>query len=131
VHKLVAGPANGKLSSFSAAALVATSTRKLFLPLHKRFYLVVCELHCDSAGFPSVGRDKVCEAGFVIRRRRLNVAEEHAPQAVALLKQIGELTAKLATVQRGVEKRVLKRRHRITAGPPTGGLGATAVLAKS
>ena len=42
---------------------------KLFLDVHSRFYLVVCELHCVTPGFPSVSRDKVCETGFVIRRR--------------------------------------------------------------
>ena len=43
--------------------------RKLYLDIHKRFYLVVCELYCDAAGFPNVDRAQVCEAGFVIRRR--------------------------------------------------------------
>ncbi len=47
---------------------VPTPTRKLFLDSHKRFYLVVCELHCDVFGFPNASRDGVCEAGFVIRR---------------------------------------------------------------
>lgn len=42
--------------------------RKLFLDTHKRHYLVVCELHCDTPGFPNTGRDQVCEAGFVVRR---------------------------------------------------------------
>lgn len=46
-----------------------TETRKLFLDTHKRFYLVVCELHCDMPGFPSVNREQVCDAGFVVRRR--------------------------------------------------------------
>jgi hypothetical protein len=45
--------------------------RKLFLHAHKRFYVVACELHCDAAGLPNVERDAVCEAGFVIRRRRV------------------------------------------------------------
>lgn len=44
------------------------SLRKLYLDTHKRFYLVVCELHCDLGGFPNASRDDVCEAGFVIRR---------------------------------------------------------------
>jgi hypothetical protein len=55
-----------------------TTTRKLFLDTHKRFYLVVCELHCDTAGFPSVKRDEVCDAGFVIRRRVLSSLTEVA-----------------------------------------------------
>lgn len=47
-----------------------TATRKLFLPSHKRFYLVVVELHCDVPGLPSASREDVCEAGFVVRRLR-------------------------------------------------------------
>lgn len=46
-----------------------TGVRKLYLPTHKRHYLVVCELHCDLPGFPSVNPDRVCQAGFVVRRR--------------------------------------------------------------
>lgn len=44
--------------------------RKLFLPNHNRFYLVVCEIHCDIPGFPSAKREDICEAFFVIRRRQ-------------------------------------------------------------
>ena len=51
------------------ARMVPTGVRKLYLPTHKRFYLVVCELHCYVAGFPMVTRDQVCQAGFVVRRR--------------------------------------------------------------
>ena len=46
-----------------------TNTRKIFLDTHKRFYLVVSGIHCDGPGFPKVAREKVCKAGFVIRRR--------------------------------------------------------------
>ncbi|NOY61982.1 MAG: hypothetical protein GXP10_02300 [Gammaproteobacteria bacterium] len=42
---------------------------KLFHGAHSRFYVVTCELHCDAAGFPSVAREQVCEAGFVVRKR--------------------------------------------------------------
>jgi hypothetical protein len=59
--------------SLSLNVLVKTDTRLLFLDAHKRFYLVVAELHCDTAGFPNGDRDKVCEAGFVIRRRVADV----------------------------------------------------------
>lgn len=64
----VPSPAMRRLRK-GAASLVRTDTRKLFLDTHNRFYLVLCELHCDSPGFPSVRRDRVCEAGFVVRRR--------------------------------------------------------------
>ena len=59
--------------------------RKLFLDTHSRFYLVVVELHCDAAGFPSVDRDEVCEAGFVVRRRKPHIEPEIFEQFVGLL----------------------------------------------
>ncbi|KRB43010.1 hypothetical protein [Terrabacter sp. Root181] len=50
-----------------------THRRKLFLTSHHRHYLVVCSIHCDTAGFPHARRDDVCEAGFVVRRRRVDL----------------------------------------------------------
>ncbi|NUN11999.1 MAG: hypothetical protein HUU55_00025 [Myxococcales bacterium] len=47
---------------------VPSTRRKLFLPTHKRFYVVVCEVHCAVPGFPNVSRDQICQAGFVVRR---------------------------------------------------------------
>lgn len=52
-----------------------SALRKLYQPTHDRHYLVSCELHCDAPGFPRVGRDQVCQAGFVVRRRRSVVPE--------------------------------------------------------
>ncbi len=61
----------GKRRRLSDLGYFPTTTRKLFLDTHKRFYLVVCELHCEMPGFPSVNREQVCDAGFVVRRRIL------------------------------------------------------------
>uniref|UniRef100_UPI003F49150D hypothetical protein n=1 Tax=Cupriavidus yeoncheonensis TaxID=1462994 RepID=UPI003F49150D len=52
------------------ARLAPSSLRKLYQPAHDRHYLVTCELHCEEPGFPRVARHKVCQAGFVLRRRR-------------------------------------------------------------
>lgn len=52
------------------ARLAPGQLRKLYQPVHDRHYLVSCELHCDMPGFPRVDRRKVCQAGFVMRRRR-------------------------------------------------------------
>jgi hypothetical protein len=68
--------------------LVRTDRRKLFLDTHKRFYLVVCELHCDGPGFPSTSRDQVCEAGLVVRRRRVVTPRESQPEAARLLREL-------------------------------------------
>jgi len=119
----------------------AANTRKLFLPSHKRFYLVVCELHCDSPGLPMVNREKVCETGFVVRRRSLSFGAEHAPAAQALVDQITDLSAQLAAIERGGSARLLKKRAMMTRGgvigmistlasPPPQGRVADAVKAK-
>jgi hypothetical protein len=63
----------GRKQSLSHNVMNNTGIRKLFLDTHKRFYIVVCELHCDAAGFPMVNRDQACEAGFVIRRRSVEI----------------------------------------------------------
>jgi hypothetical protein len=65
-------PVNRKafLGDFFRARLAPGSLRKLYQPIHDRHYLVSCELHCDVPGFPRVDRKKVCQAGFVVRRRR-------------------------------------------------------------
>lgn len=52
------------------ARLAPSDLRKLYQPSHDRYYLVTCELHCDAPGFPRVDRRQVCQAGFVVRRRR-------------------------------------------------------------
>jgi hypothetical protein len=51
------------------ARLAPTGLRKLYQPTHDRHYVVSCELHCDAPGLPSVTRQQVCQAGFVVRRR--------------------------------------------------------------
>ncbi|MEQ1545833.1 hypothetical protein [Methyloglobulus sp.] len=77
------------------AQLVGTGVRKLFLPSHGRHYLIVCELHCDIAGFPAVPDKEVCQAGFVVRRRRLDYPVESRPEALALLRELMAAQAKL------------------------------------
>jgi hypothetical protein len=86
----------GKLRRLSALGYVPTTTRKLFLDTHKRFYLIVCELHCDMQGFPSVKRDEVCEAGFVIRRR---IVPQLTP---AVLAEVKPILQSLGTARRGL-----------------------------
>jgi len=68
---------------------------KLFLDLHSRFYIVVCSLHCDVAGYPSVSREQVCEAGFVVRRRILQVPEKAKKPLSVILRSATYLKRKL------------------------------------
>jgi hypothetical protein len=88
----------GKPRRLSEKGYFPTSTRKLFLDTHKRFYLVVCELHCDMPGFPAVKREEICDLGFVIRRR---TASTITPPAI---KEVTPILAGLASAQQvGVE----------------------------
>jgi hypothetical protein len=92
----------------SERTLVKTDVRKVFLDIHKRFYLVVCELHCDAPGFPSADRDQACEAGLVVRRRQLQLpvisaadtARTGTRQATRILRGISSTAAELAEVDR-------------------------------
>ncbi|WP_214408245.1 hypothetical protein, partial [Pseudonocardia lacus] len=74
--------------------------RKLYLASHHRQYLVVCALHCDTAGFPHARRDDVCEAGFVVRRRAANVPGGPDGPTAAALRRWAAARRKLAVTQR-------------------------------
>lgn len=87
-------PAGGDL-------LLQTDVRKLYLATHKRFYLVVCELHCNAPGFPNASRTDVCEAGFVIRRR-----VPRRPLRPQLEGRLGELVGGVREAQRVAIERV-------------------------
>lgn len=91
-------PIGGKAQSLSKNVYVSTGVRKLFLDSHKRFYLVVCELHCDAAGLPNVDRDQVCEAGFVVRRRIADVPNAAAPRTATLVQDLTRATAQMAQI---------------------------------
>jgi hypothetical protein len=92
--------------------LSRSTTRKLFLDIHKRFYLVVCELHCDAPGLPSARASDVCEAGFVIRRRGCDVPQPIRRQTSLRLRRIAARRERLARLDRidpGTRVAVLKR----------------------
>jgi hypothetical protein len=96
VQELVARPAptlGGRLRVLATEELRPTSTLKLFLPTHRRFYLVVCELHCEKAGFPNAHAQEVCEAGFVVRRRRFDVGQGTVREARELIGRVEEAAA--------------------------------------
>ncbi|SEP63935.1 hypothetical protein SAMN04488038_10144 [Solimonas aquatica] len=86
-------------AEIAAARLAPSALRKLFLPAHDRHYLIVCELHCESAGFPSVPRQKVCQAGFVIRRRLLPIPAALQAQAQAKNEALIQAEAALADLE--------------------------------
>jgi hypothetical protein len=77
--------------------------RKLFLAQHKRFYLVVCELHCDRFGFPNARADDVCQAGFVLRRRRTPVPAELRADATRLVGRISKRRAQIEMLRDSIQ----------------------------
>ncbi len=102
----------GKISSLfplnKAGALSPTRTRlrstglrKIYLDTHSRHYLVVCELHCDVAGFPAPKPKEVCQAGFVVRRRHLSYPEGARREAAAIVKNLVAVEAELAARANG------------------------------
>jgi hypothetical protein len=111
---------NGKPRRLSELAYVpdGTNTRKIFLDTHKRFYLVVCELHCDAPGFPKASRDDLCEAGFVVRRRTTDVPAAGAREAGAILRDINTARSRLTEIDRaaplamavGAESTIVRQR---------------------
>ena len=80
----------------SVASLHPTGMRKIYLDTHSRHYLVVCELHCDLAGFPSPQAREVCQAGLVVRRRWLSYPQAAKPQARAIVKSLVAVEAAIA-----------------------------------
>lgn len=82
----------------------SSSPFKLFLDMHSRFYVIVCELHCDAAGFPSVDRSKVCEAGFVVRRRVPKVTPALRGEVSSLLRQRAQLQKELVKASLNEQK---------------------------
>ena len=120
VHALRAAPLPsvslaGKLFRFSASRFPdntvvdklyrpdGTNTRKIFLNTHKRFYLVVCSIHCDGPGFPKAARRKVCKAGFVVRRRTLDPPSCAVKEVQPILRRLTDGRARLATVNQLAE----------------------------
>jgi hypothetical protein len=94
------------------ASLVPQGIRKIFLDTHKRYYLVVCELHCDAPGFPTAPASHACQAGFVVRRRYLKYPRSAQPAALALLKEIVAVEAQIAELDQTAPLRPAAARKR-------------------
>ena len=109
---------NGRFEKYLATR---TSIRKLFLNSHRRFYLVVCELHCDVPGFPRARTDDVCQAGFVVRRRYTSYPEAAEPEAAAILKELSRLQLQLAKLERVPAAKRATKQWELLAPPKTNG----------
>lgn len=97
------------------ATLTPTGILKLYLATHKRHYVVVCELHCDAAGFPTVTPDQVCQAGFVVRRRSHQYPKGAKKDAVKILRKITGIHAEIAYLEQTAPARGLAAKRRAQA----------------
>lgn len=88
----------GRRLRLSERRQVATGLRKLFQPTHNRFYLVVCELCCDTAGLPAVAAASGARLGFVVRRRRQGAPSELTVAARPLVEKVLALEAAQAAI---------------------------------
>jgi hypothetical protein len=80
-----------------------TNTRKIFLNTHKRFYLVACSIHCDGPGFPKAAGEKICTAGFVVRRRALKTPASCVDEITPTIKTLAITRAQLGRVSQLAE----------------------------
>ncbi|MQY12621.1 hypothetical protein SRB5_27570 [Streptomyces sp. RB5] len=76
------GRGSGRLR-FVDQAMVLSPLRKLYQPLHSRFYAVVVELFCDEPGLPRPGQVEGVDLSFVVRRERTEVADAQALRELA------------------------------------------------
>jgi len=115
--RLYAPKKNGAAAQAQDATYVSTNLRKLYLPTHKRFYLVVCELHCDIAGFPTTTPKQVCQAGFVVRRRSFSIPETgpNRPDPGQILDQISTAQAEIAYWEETAPAKGTKAKRRAEA----------------
>lgn len=92
--------------------LCPTDIRKIYLDVHRRYYLVVCQLHCDRPGFPRVPFDRVCRAGFVVRRRWTMIPRVAEPEAKRRLERILDIEQTIADLDELRPMRPAKARRR-------------------
>ena len=95
----------GKVPSLFNWSREPTKRRKFFLPAHQRFYVVSIGLHCDRPGFPKVDPSKVAEVGFVIRRERVEVADELKPEAAKKIHDLATARARARSQTRLIQAR--------------------------
>jgi hypothetical protein len=85
---------------FATHSMVRPGPRKLLQAAHERFYAVVVEVFCHQPGLPRPRPDADLEAGFVLRRRNVDI--NATPAMVRRLAR--DLTTQLVAAQ---QKRVV------------------------
>jgi len=127
-------PGKPKSDERLISSLVPTGLRKLYLDIHKRYYLVVCELHCDAPGFPAVTPDQACQGGLVVRRRSFAFPANAKREATELLRKIVGLQVDVAHLDESAPAKgaaLLKRAKAIEKLRAEGAYGAALAQART
>ncbi|RZT17529.1 hypothetical protein EV649_5076 [Kribbella sp. VKM Ac-2569] len=75
----------------ATSALVTTNLRKLYQPMHQRFYAVVVEVFCDSPGLPRAGEHDDIGVEFRMRRMHTTVTGKRRPTRRVATALVAEL----------------------------------------
>ncbi|SEI82675.1 hypothetical protein [Demequina mangrovi] len=87
----VTSPSGNGRARLATSRLVPTHLRKLYQPLHERFYVVVVEVLCDAPGLPRAGRHEDITVGFRMRRLHTCVTGKGQPSRRVASKLVAEL----------------------------------------
>ncbi len=63
----------------ATSKLVRTNLRKLYQPIHQRFYVVVVEVFCDAPGLPRAGLHDEIDVSFQMRRLNTSLTAKGRP----------------------------------------------------
>ncbi len=72
-------PTDKTRSRLATSMLLTTRLRKLYQPMHQRFYVVVVEVFCDSPGLPRAGSHEDISVEFRMRRMHTTVTGGRRP----------------------------------------------------
>lgn len=79
----------------ATSRLVRSNLRKLYQPLHQRFYVVVVELFCDQPGLPRAGAHRDLTVQFRMRRMHTSLTAKGRPAR----RVAADLVAEMAKAQ--------------------------------
>jgi hypothetical protein len=99
----------------------------LRLPIHRTFYLVVCELSCDRLGAPALDPARVASAGFVVRRQAGAAAplltSRGGPLGRLLSRESGDRTLKTQVRELALATEGREQQWTLEEGEPLGWSG--------
>jgi hypothetical protein len=86
-------PADRTRTRLATSRLLRSHLRKLYQPMHDRFYVVVVEVFCDSPGLPRAGSHDDLSVAFRMRRMHTTVTGKRRPSRRLARDLVVELAA--------------------------------------